>query len=77
MSAGLISSCQGPAEILVLLRSVDFSKLLKLLLSNANLSFGIGVDTQAALAMEQSIIRLLERVTPYIDEDISRGYSPI
>lgn len=67
---------KAPAEILVLLRSVDFSKLLKLLLSNANLSFGIGVDTQAALAMEQSIIRLLERVTPYIDEDISRGYSP-
>ncbi|EFO61052.1 Hypothetical protein GLP15_2931, partial [Giardia lamblia P15] len=67
---------KAPAEILVLLRSVDFAKLLKLLLNNANFSFGIGVDTQATLAMEQSIIRLLERATPYIDEDVARGYPP-
>lgn len=67
---------KAPAEILILLRSVDFSKLLKLLLSNASFSFGIGVDPQATLTMAKSILSLLERITPYLNEETARNYSP-
>lgn len=64
-----------PSEILVILRSVDFHKLLKYLLSAANFSFGIGIDPQASLIIAKSVITLLERITPYIDDEAAKGYS--
>lgn len=71
----LVYLSRAPTEILVLLRSVDFSKLLKHLLSAANFSFGMGIDPQATLVIAKSVITLLDRITPYIDEEAARGYS--